>query len=118
MSAKRIEITVSEGTWDRLELARGHEPRASFVKRALESALSGLGPGTPVAVSSPRGSGSVEEVAPTESSAPSRAPVRDVMKALDESLSSRPVLPAGVRTARELAEDRQRAMNKAREKKS
>lgn len=39
MTARRIEITVCEGTWDALNVARGHEPRASFVKRALESAL-------------------------------------------------------------------------------
>lgn len=37
--AKRVEITVSEDVWVRLESARGHEPRASFVKRALEKAL-------------------------------------------------------------------------------
>ena len=35
MDAKRIEITVSEELWRRVEVARGHEPRASFVKRAL-----------------------------------------------------------------------------------
>lgn len=39
MTSKRLEITVSEDTWERLEELRGHEPRASFVKRALESAL-------------------------------------------------------------------------------
>jgi hypothetical protein len=35
----RLEITLSEEQWDRLNAARGHEPRASFVKRALEAAL-------------------------------------------------------------------------------
>lgn len=37
---RRLEITVSEETWAALNAVRGHEPRASFVKRALESALS------------------------------------------------------------------------------
>lgn len=37
--ANRLEITLSDEQWDRLDGARGHEPRASFVKRALESAL-------------------------------------------------------------------------------
>lgn len=36
---KRLEITVSDEMLTRLDAARGHEPRASFVKRALESAL-------------------------------------------------------------------------------
>lgn len=36
---RRLEITVSEETWAALDAARGHEPRASFVKRALDSAL-------------------------------------------------------------------------------
>lgn len=40
---RRLEITVSEETWDQLNVARGHEPRASFVKRALESALAHTG---------------------------------------------------------------------------
>jgi hypothetical protein len=39
MGVKRIEITVSEETWERLNAARGHEPRASFVKRALQEKL-------------------------------------------------------------------------------
>jgi len=36
---RRIEITVSEDVWGRLEAARGFEPRASFVKRALVAVL-------------------------------------------------------------------------------
>lgn len=47
MNARRIEITVSQELWDRLENARGHEPRASFVKRALESRLSMTFPDVP-----------------------------------------------------------------------
>jgi ribosomal protein S27AE len=39
MVAKRLEITLDEAAWDRLNAVRGHEPRASFVKRALRDAL-------------------------------------------------------------------------------
>lgn len=39
MAAKRVEITVPEDLLERVDGARGHEPRASFIKRALESAL-------------------------------------------------------------------------------
>jgi hypothetical protein len=34
--SKRIELTVSEELWDRIEVARGDVPRAAFVKRVLE----------------------------------------------------------------------------------
>lgn len=71
---RRLEITLSQEAWDRLEAARGHEPRASFVKRALESALSGSAPkGVP---------GEDARVSPDRlksddsSSASSRAPVQ------------------------------------------
>src|SRR5216117_2461432 len=36
MAAKRLELTVSEDLWERIESARGDVPRAAFVKRALE----------------------------------------------------------------------------------
>lgn len=39
MPSKRLELTLSDEVWTRLEKARGHEPRASFVKRALEAFL-------------------------------------------------------------------------------
>lgn len=39
MTAKRIEFTVSEEFSDRIDGARGHESRASWIKRALELAL-------------------------------------------------------------------------------
>lgn len=39
MSAKRIEITVPQETWERIEAARGDVPRAAFIKRAIEAAL-------------------------------------------------------------------------------
>ncbi len=48
--AKRLEITVSDDTLGRLDELRGHEPRASFVRRALEAALGSTGdvaPSTP-----------------------------------------------------------------------
>lgn len=66
MSAKRIEITVSEETWGRLNAARGHEPRASFVKRALERALA------PVVIGDPP-QGPVDLSHAQQSAAPSRA---------------------------------------------
>lgn len=44
MSAVRIELTVSQETYDRLEQARGLVPRAAWIKalieRELESAAS------------------------------------------------------------------------------
>lgn len=39
MATHRLEITLNEADWARLEECRGHEPRASFVKRALRDAL-------------------------------------------------------------------------------
>lgn len=39
MPPKRIEFTVPEEFLKRIDKARGYEPRASFVKRALESAI-------------------------------------------------------------------------------
>src|SRR4051812_4678771 len=45
---KRLEITVSDEMLTRLDAARGHEPRASFVKRALVEMLD-VEPLTPVA---------------------------------------------------------------------
>ncbi len=50
----------------------GVRPAAPSQGVALETAPSGRGPGTPAAVSTPCGSGSVEETAPTEHSAQSR----------------------------------------------
>jgi hypothetical protein len=37
VNARRIEITLSQERWEQLEAARGHEPRAAFIKRALEN---------------------------------------------------------------------------------
>jgi hypothetical protein len=74
--AHRLEITLSDEQNARLEQARGHEPRASYVKRALESALAGPCPGTPAAVPNPRGSGSVKEARATEQPASTRTPAR------------------------------------------
>lgn len=50
---KRLEITVSDEMLTRLDAARGHEPRASFVKRALVEMLD-VEPLTPVAVAAAR----------------------------------------------------------------
>jgi hypothetical protein len=84
MSARRIEITVSEGTWDRLNAARGHEPRASFVKRALESALGSVIPADasgPVAARD-RGEGvpNARSSAPSRTSAPTVKPARALLR--------------------------------------
>ena len=68
---------MSEETWARLDVARGHEPRASFVKRALEKALgddqsggpasAGVGSrGRAPAPASPRASGDFFAVAALE----------------------------------------------------
>jgi hypothetical protein len=65
--SNRLELTLSDEQWDRLDGARGHEPRASFVKRALESALD-----------SRTGVGAAHDVAsePVPVPAPSRTPAR------------------------------------------
>lgn len=39
MPSKRVELTVPQQTWDRIEAARGDVPRAAFIKRAIEAAL-------------------------------------------------------------------------------
>lgn len=91
---RRVEITVSEGTWDALEAARGHEPRASFVKRALGEKL-----GSPPRVSQVV-AGRVLKDTPAE--------VRG-----ERSLAPKSV--PGVRPAREFVLDpRQAALNKAK----
>ncbi len=77
MPSERFEMRIPTSLLESLDRARGHESRASFIKRALERELGGRGPGTPAAVTSPCGSGSVKEVRATESPAPSRASKRD-----------------------------------------
>ena len=39
VSARRVEITVSEETWNEIEAARGDMPRAAWIKQALRAAL-------------------------------------------------------------------------------
>lgn len=39
MPSRRFELTIPEELLERLDADRGHEPRASFVKRAVELAL-------------------------------------------------------------------------------
>lgn len=39
--SNRIEITLSDERLAALDTARGHEPRASFIKRALDAATTG-----------------------------------------------------------------------------
>jgi hypothetical protein len=40
MAIHRLEITLNEDDWARLNELRGHEPRASFVKRVLRQSFS------------------------------------------------------------------------------
>jgi hypothetical protein len=87
---RRLEITVSDELLARLDAARGHEPRASFIKRALERALGPEAKDTPVP--------GVERPA-----APPRASE---------------ALPARGRVVDRAALERQAKLNKAREKKS
>lgn len=35
----RLELTLSDEQWDALNEQRGHEPRASFIKRTLDDRL-------------------------------------------------------------------------------
>lgn len=39
MASKRFEMVVPEDLWLRIEAARGHEPRGSFVKRMVEEGM-------------------------------------------------------------------------------
>lgn len=73
--AVRVEFTVPDELYERLESARGHEPRASFVKRALESALAG--------------SGAPAEVAPVSARPSSAAPTRTPASATDAYVRAR-----------------------------
>lgn len=104
---RRIEITVSEETWDALNAARGHEPRASFVKRALESAL-----GLPSQGGAP-GSGGESRGPGVSTPAPSRAPVPQ----REPHARSKPVpgvVPARTLTRDTTAMERQARLNKAK----
>lgn len=39
MPARRVEFTVSEETWQRIEKARGDVPRAAWIKLAIQAQL-------------------------------------------------------------------------------
>jgi hypothetical protein len=39
MPARRVEFTVSQETWQRIEAARGAAPRAAWIKLAIEKKL-------------------------------------------------------------------------------
>jgi hypothetical protein len=92
MNARRIEITLSQERWEQLEAARGHEPRAAFIKRALESALGDGQAANRRARSSP-----------VQPSAPIRAP------RVPPGRTSREF-----ESARELAMERQAKLNEAK----
>lgn len=40
MPSRRIEITVPQDTYERIEEARGDVPRAAWIKRLIDEALS------------------------------------------------------------------------------
>jgi hypothetical protein len=39
MPSKRVEFTVSDEMWKRIEKVRGDVPRAAWIKRAIEKSL-------------------------------------------------------------------------------
>jgi hypothetical protein len=88
--AHRLEITLSDEQWARLNEARGHEARASFVKRALEKALSEAqgqsGPSRPARVP--------VDPAATGSARPAASARTSVDPALDALPLARPVSAA------------------------
>lgn len=99
--AVRIEITVSPQRASALDAARGHEARASFIKRALESALSeaqGVTRPTqagPVPVPSAATDG-VRPAASTRMPVAAKEQPRDLMEELRKSLEP----PADSRAAK------------------
>ena len=53
MPSERFEMRVPTDLMERVDQARGYEPRASFVKRAVEAALGGPEPHRPAAPRAP-----------------------------------------------------------------
>jgi hypothetical protein len=72
--SKRVELLWPAGLVDRIDRERGLVSRSAWMRQAVEKALGGSGSGDTLSVASPRGSGSVKEVAPAEHPASSRAP--------------------------------------------
>jgi hypothetical protein len=75
---RRLSLRIDKDLKRRVDTdaeRRGQSLRV-YVERALEATLSGQGSGDTSSVSSPRGSGSVKETAPTESSASPPTPGR------------------------------------------
>lgn len=117
MNARRVEVTFSEKDWVRLERARGHEPRASFVRRALEQKLDLMlepcvvYPGSGALESALGGAEEpVHEVSGRAASAPARA---SEPEDVDEPILHRE--PMFVRTGRDLLNaQRQERLNKGK----
>jgi hypothetical protein len=95
----KLDIRMTPELMARIDELRGHEPRGSFVKRTLESALSG---GTPA---------TAERTPVQASTAPTRAPENIAVARHAGNWAARKPLPPGVKSARELAMERQRKMN-------
>jgi hypothetical protein len=104
MSARRVEITLSESVWDRLESARGHEPRASFIKRALDFALDDERMRSPADIAAIKKVWDSPELM-------EQMQGDDTILERVESTPPRVRGIKGVKTTRELAMERQRKMN-------
>jgi hypothetical protein len=118
---RRIEITVSDETWRRLDGARGHEPRASFVKRALERALGPEAKDTPVpGVERPAAPPRASEITIESSvlAAAASAPSASLGFTPEEDKAHEGALRRDIaRQAPSLLAGRQAALNKLRDKK-
>lgn len=97
MKPHRLEITLQPEVLEGLDAARGHEPRASFVKRALETALSegSLPPDKKADASAARSS-----AAPSQASATTEREVQGLRNVV-----------SATKSRDELAMERQRKMN-------
>jgi hypothetical protein len=77
--SRRFEMRLSDDLWDRIERARGDVPRATWIKRALESVLGSDAPSTPQDAD--------ERAAKVRSSVPTRAPDVEAVRAIADAES-------------------------------
>jgi hypothetical protein len=113
MNARRVEITLSQERWEQLEAARGFEPRAAFIKRALYEALEPRhSPEVIAALKGAWDSPALNEQMMEET------PILDAVSPqppTGRGKASRPkVAVPGVMSARELAMERQRKLNEGK----